>query len=502
MKKLIAIALSSLILVGCTIQPVVNPEFDPISDNGKATLQDESKEDDSESVQIPEQLPVDNDGGIFSKNDIIYFVMTDRFYDASASSNLEDTDPTSPTKFQGGDLQGITEKLDYIASLGATAIWLTPVMTNGQDGYHGYWIHDFYSVDPHLGSMDDFKRLVDEAHNRDIKVILDYIVNHTGYDSPWINDPQKASWFHEHKDITNWSDPVLIENGWLAGLPDLDQSNPEVESYFIENAKWWISETGIDGFRLDTVRHVPKDFWRAFSAGIKEDYPDFFLLGEVWSDNARYIELYHKEGIDGNTNYSLYAGITAAFSPLSDVRTLINAIQKDTNFERPDLNGIFIDNHDNPRFVSVSKENGEAYLKQAMTLMYSYPAIPVLYYGTEIAMEGGADPDNRRMMAWDEVEGSQMLAFTKQLVELRSKYMGELTVIDYDVKHLVYTSKGPDGTMLVVLNTEKKEKTITFDYDHNTSQALLQDTPAAIISSGTWQIQMPELGIAVYKVED
>ncbi|NMR96432.1 alpha-amylase, partial [Vibrio parahaemolyticus] len=136
------------------------------------------------------------------------------------------------------------------------------------------------------------KLLVEEAHKRDIKVILDYVVNHVGYDSPWLDDENYKDWFNENKEIFNWNDQSEVEKGWLMGLPDLNFDNPDVVDFFLENSLWWIDETGIDGYRLDTVKHVPKEFWSKFTSNILEKYPDFYFLGEVWSENIYYIRQY------------------------------------------------------------------------------------------------------------------------------------------------------------------------------------------------------------------
>jgi alpha-amylase len=180
-------------------------------------------------------------------------------------SNDYDVNVNDPKGYFDGDLKGVTAKLDYTKEMGFTAIWLTPIFKNEPGGYHGYWIQDFYKVDPHFGTMEDLKTLVKEAHKRGMKVILDFVANHTGYHHPWLSDPTKKDWFHEKKEIFDWSDQKQVENGWVYGLPDLAQENPEVKRYLIDAAKWWIKQTDIDGYRLDTVRHVPKSFCQEFS---------------------------------------------------------------------------------------------------------------------------------------------------------------------------------------------------------------------------------------------
>lgn len=436
-----------------------------------------------------------------TKDDVIYFIMVDRFSDSNPSENLPDVDKDDLRAFQGGDLQGIIDQLDYIKSTGATAIWLTPIMENGPKGYHGYWIYDFYKVDPHFGDLETFKTLVKKAHEMDIKVVLDYIVNHTGYDSPWLTDADKADWFNPDKTISNWKDKEEVENGWLAGLPDLDQSNPEVEAYFIENALWWIEETGIDGFRLDTMRHVSHDFWQKFSSAIKEKYPTFFLLGEVWDMNAKTLETYHQSGIDSITNYSLFNGIENGFNLKPNMASLVNALKKESAFTHPELNAIFIDNHDNARFMSLNPKFALEYTKQALTFVYSYPAIPVIYYGTELGMAGAFDPENRQFMAWDTVLDNDMLAFTQMLSDIRETYMDDFKLIYNDQTSIAYEISKGDAKLLVVMNVDPNEKNVTFEYEAASLIDYELGTPSSSHASGLFNEIMPPASIKFYIVE-
>jgi len=271
----------------------------------------------------------------FSHQDLIYFIMIDRFYDGDVSNNdFADysSDPNELKHFLGGDLEGIIQNLDYIKNQGATAIWLTPVSDNEPYGYHGYWVEDFEAVDPHFGDLDTLKKLVEEAHNRDLKVILDYVVNHTGYKHPWLDDPEKSEWFHHNGSITNFSDKDQLLNYNLAGLPDLNTENPAVKDYFYNNVLWWIQETDIDGLRLDTVKHVPNEFWNEFAYIIKQDYPDFFLLGEVFASSPTLLASYNEIGFDSTTNYSMYDGIKDTFKLYGDANKLKIAINNQVNF--------------------------------------------------------------------------------------------------------------------------------------------------------------------------
>ncbi|MEK6263951.1 MAG: alpha-amylase family glycosyl hydrolase [Clostridium sp.] len=432
----------------------------------------------------------------FNSKDLIYFIMTDRFYNADTSNDqFSDVAKNNPKAYHGGDLQGVIDKMDYIKSLGTTAIWITPVAKNEPFGYHGYWINDFYSVDPHLGTMAILKKLVSEAHKRDMKVLLDHVVNHTGYKSPWLSDKSKKDWFHPKLDISNWNDQKQVENGWLAGLPDLNQENTNVKKYLLDNTLWWIEQTGVDGMRLDTVKHISKDFWQDFTKTIKEKYPSFYLLGEVWNENPRYLEEYHKLGLDGLTNYSMFKGIRESFTRFGKTNSLISAIKREDSFSSPDQNGIFIDNHDNTRLITEGGENGSEYLKQALTFIMTYPSIPIIYYGTEIGMEGGADPDNRRDMEWDKVENNDMLTFYKSLSNLRNTnpalISGEFKLLDYDNYFISYMREKDGKSVIVVINLQTKAKDVVINISNKTN--VFKD----LVTSKDFKVKDQKLEIAL-----
>lgn len=438
----------------------------------------------------------------FSKDDMIYFILTDRFYDGDIDNNY-DVDKNNPKKRHGGDLRGIIQKLDYIKSLGTTAIWITPIMKNEKDGYHGYWIEDFYEVDPHLGTLEDMKELVKKSHDMDMKVILDYVVNHTGYNSPWLDDENYKDWFNENKAISNWSNQEEVENGWLAGLPDLNFSNVEVREYFIENALWWIGQTGIDGMRLDTVKHVPRDFWSEFVERISDKYPDFFFLGEVWSENVRYFKSYSDTGITGMTNYPLYKGIITTFREYGNTNNLKTAIREDSNFTNPSMNGIFIDNHDNIRFPSIHRNNPVEYHKQALTFIMSYPAIPVIYYGNEIGMEGHDDPDNRRDMQWDNIEGNEVFQYFNFLSNLRSEAVireGAFNLLETDNFTLSYIIETPDEFLLYIINIFDRDTIVelSLDLPDQEIRSVLDDDIIPI-SNNLLKIDLKPLDIRIYR---
>lgn len=375
-----------------------------------------------ETVSIEKTpAPVKADGGpsltkaAWHNDQIIYFPLTDRFKDGDPDNNFQ-VNKDHPAGFYGGDLKGLTEKLDYIKSLGATSIWLSPLADNTNEvrmgdyhgyGHHGYWIRDHYGVEEHQGKMADAKNLVKEAHKRGLKVILDVVLNHTGPDHPWNSDPNKEGWFHNEGGIDNWNDPREVERGDLGGLPDLKQENPEVYDYLLKNTLWWIEETGVDGIRLDAVKHIQKDFWSKFVPDVKAgaDKEDLFVMGEVFHGDPGVVADYQRAGIDSVFDLPLYYTMRETLGQGQSFRRLGERLAEDHHY--PDTQGLVtvLDNHDLPRFLSTAKNSfpgeGEKRLKQAMAFQMTVRGVPSVYYGTESGFSGGHDPHNREMMEFD-----------------------------------------------------------------------------------------------------
>jgi len=398
------------------------------------------------------------------QDESIYFLMVDRFYNGNQENDYE-VNTKDPKAYHGGDLQGVIEKLDYIKELGFTAIWLTPIMENQPKGYHGYWITDFKKVEEHFGTMADAKKLVEEAHKRDMKVIFDFVVNHTGQQHPWVDDPEKKDWFHEESMIMGNSQTQL-EEGWIYGLPDLKQENPEVKQYFMDVAEYWIEETGVDGFRLDTVKHVPKSFWKDFSDHVKSIDEDFFLLGEVWSEDPSYLAEYQEIGIDSLVDYPFFNAATEVFQKSGvDLDPLNRAWKRNEAFyENPSSLGTFLDNHDNKRFTRLAFNNDQNPVtrwKLALTYMYGAPGIPIVYYGSEIPMDGGEDPDNRRMMNFKSGD-TELRQHIEQLSAIRSKFpsltKGSFEQVVSDGAFGVFKRTYKDETAYLVINNSEETK--------------------------------------------
>jgi alpha-amylase len=345
----------------------------------------------------------------------MYFPLTDRFADGDASNNFA-VDRSHPAGFWGGDLKGLTEKLDYIQSLGATSIWLSPLADNTEQarfgdyhgyGHHGYWIRDHYAVEEHQGSMSDAQKLVAEAHKRGLKVVLDVVLNHVGPDSNLLTDPAKKEWFNTHGGIVDWNNPVDVERGELGGLPDLNQDNPEAYKFLVDNTLWWIKEVGVDGIRLDAVKHVSRDFWSKFIPEVKEKSgkDDLFVMGEAFHGDPNVVASYQKSGIDFLFDLPLYYTMRETFGQGQSMKKLAERLSQDGLYEDPSKLVTVLDNHDLPRFLSTASKSapgeGDKRLTQAMAFQMTVRGIPSVYYGTESAFSGGEDPHNREMMEFD-----------------------------------------------------------------------------------------------------
>lgn len=444
-----------------------------------------------------------------NQRDSIYFLMTDRFYDGDKTNNMN-VIRDDLTQYQGGDFQGVIDKLDYIKDLGFTAIWISPVVKNDIGGYHGYWADDFYKTNEHFGSLEKLKELVKKAHEKGIKVIVDLVVNHTGPGFSKVNDSKYANWFHPRIDISDYNDQKQVENGWLAGLPDLNQENPEVSKYLIDMSKWWIKETGIDGYRLDTFRHVPKDFWITFSKEIKKVYPGFYLIGEVFSGDPSYVGGYQDSGADGFLDFPTYYAANDVFKgdkPASYLGEMIN--NEGSIYKNRNLMGTFIDNHDVPRFVAQIYNLKDEKLKSALTFMMTYTGIPVMYYGTEIGMDGGTDPDNRRNMDFN--VKSPITDYVKKLTSIRNSNkaltMGNIEVLKSDDNILCYSRTFENNTVIVAFNTsdiaQKFEFSVPEKYINKYKLATdLISTKDIRVKNGNVEIDMAPMQARVFVFEN
>lgn len=373
----------------------------------------------------------------FTNADVLYMLMPDRFADGNPDNNdikgmnPYKTDRSQPSLRHGGDLEGIRRHLDYFKELGVTALWFTPVLENNSPGgsYHGYATTDYYRVDPRFGTNDEYRRLTDEAHAKGLKIVMDMIFNHCGFEHPWIDDmPSKdwlntPEWLYDRKDktkaevnrkymqttykLTPTVDPYASAidlkgtvDGWFVpSMPDLNQRNPHVIRYLIQNSIWWIETVSIDGIRMDTYPYADADAMALWMKTIDEEYPNFNVVGETWVSDPPYTAAWQKDSKISQRNsylktvmdFSFHAKINQAKYENTDgsgngMNRIYENFVYDYLYPNPSSVMAFVENHDTDRFLGNGRDTTA--LKQAMAILLTVKRIPQLYYGTEILMNG------------------------------------------------------------------------------------------------------------------
>jgi neopullulanase len=367
----------------------------------------------------PRRNPSDGFAG-FSSKDVMYLIMIDRFADGDPSNDGPDHDAqlAKPRGWHGGDLRGITQHLDYLQQLGITTIWITPVYQNhGNQSYHGYGATDMYAVDEHFGNLTDLRDLSAALHARHMKLVLDTVPNHIGPNHPWVRDSPDPTWFHgtlENHTIAQtdfapltdphapWRDQINVTQGWFANtLPDLNQEDPAVSRYLIQNAVWWTEQAGLDGLRIDTFPYVGRAFWQSFHAQLHSLYPHMTTVGEVFNSDATITSTFAggvtrtgvDTGLDTPFDFPTYFALRDVFLKDAPMTRLADVLRLDNLYPHPERLVPFLGNHDTTRFVDGATSPNT--LELAFTILTTMRGLPQIYSGDEIAMRGGADPDNR-----------------------------------------------------------------------------------------------------------
>jgi alpha-amylase len=402
------------------------------------------------------------------QDESIYYIMVDRFNDGD-SKNAPDVDTKNPLAYNGGDFQGIIDKLDYIKDMGFTSIDLTPIFDNGGKSYDGYSVQNYYKTDAHFGSIKTFNKLVKEAHKRHIKIIIDFIANSVAPTHPWVNDPKKQNWFHpkQQENVSSTSQQVL-ENSWIDGQPDLNQENPEVTNYLVNAAKWWIKETNIDGYQLVAANFVPPAFWTTFSKAVKSVKNGFYLLGDIQSDDPNVVNLYKSTGMDGFTDTKLNMDLRKGFAATDLSLNQLFSDWENTkqNALNPYLMGTYLDNPQSARFTNdivSNKQYPGSRWEMALTYLYTTPGIPVIYYGSEIALNGGKAPDNHRQMNFR--ANKDLIDYITKLGQLRTQ-LPSLTRGTFEKLYekngmIVYKRVYQNETSVIAINNTSKSQKVT-----------------------------------------
>lgn len=382
--------------------------------------------DDKQLFEYDFELKMRRSGSALRKgidqSDVIYLLFPDRFVNGNPNNDshpemLEKADKSNPDGRHGGDLAGMINKLDYIENLGFTAIWHNPLLENNQErySYHGYAISNFYRIDPRFGNNDDYLLFVKLSHEKGIKVIMDMIFNHCGSGHWWMNDLPWDDWINQHESFTrsnfragtvfdpyasDW-DRDLFQKGWFdTNMPDLNQSNPYLMNYLIQNSIWWVEYAGIDGIRMDTYPYPDKDGMALWAERLMGEYPNLSVIAEAWLTEPAQVATWQrgdKSGIGYESSVShvfdfpLYEAFRFAFNEEAGWSTgmvrFYNLLSQDFVYPNPGNIVVFADNHDGSRIFTKVNENLNS-LKLAMILVLTTRGVPQIYYGTEIMMAG------------------------------------------------------------------------------------------------------------------
>ena len=499
----------------------VNVRISPAAKPGEYPLLVES---DQGKVTAPFHLnaPLDaqqNFQGI-NNDDVIYLIMTDRFSDGDATNNSPAGAPSgaydrkNPRAYHGGDFRGVINHLPYLKELGVTAIWLTPWYDNWNGiktcdkpwcpntYYHGYHAIDYYGVEDHFGDVNTLRDLIEKAHALGLKVIQDQVANHIGSQHPWANDPPLDDWFHgtmQNHEVNKFQNSVLLSphananevrntlDGWFSDdMPDMNQDEPEVARYEIQNSLWWVGMTGIDGIRQDTIQYVPRSFIRDLEDALHRQYPRMWMVGEVFERDAAQAALFiggHTgwDGIDtkldSNFDFTLWYTSVDVFTNKLPMRALRNELKYDALYPDPSKLTTLTNNHDTRRFMSVEGATLEGAMLHT-AFMLTVRGTPQLYSGEEIAMEGSDDPDNRRdfpggfpedqLNAFSRAgrtrDQERMWQWTHEWLKLRQDHaalrQGKLVDLFYDDDAYAYARQDRTETVIVVFNRSSTEKRI------------------------------------------
>jgi glycosidase len=470
-----------------------------------------------------------------SLDDVVYLIMPDRFANGDPSNDEPTEFPGSHDRskaraFHGGDLHGIFQHLAYLKDLGVTTLWLTPILKNGAAAdYHGYGAVDLYAVDPHFGTLADYQELIGAAHKEHMKVLFDVVPNHVGPLHPWVKDPPTPDWFHgsaeKHlsssmpakgdfygqatsKKATNDLFEALVDphaplalrknltDGWFFDvLPDLNSENPLVVEYLVQNSIWWAEASGLDGYRIDTFPYVPRAFWSHWHQELRRLYPRLSTIGEVFHPDPTVTSFYAGgrmgwDGIDTQLttvfDFPTYFAMRDVLLNGAPVGLLPNVLRQDSLYPHPEYLVPFLGNHDTVRFASAP---GASLAKEelAFGLMLTLRGIPEIYYGDEIGMSGGEDPDNRHDFpgGWTgdannafsrggrTANQERLFAYVQNLLRLRREHDslrgGKLWHLAADDSSYVFLRESAEERLLVTFHSGANAKMM---------KVSLKDTPA------------------------
>jgi neopullulanase len=527
------------------------------------------------NIEIPENLPPDFYKLIISKNgnrdeivfpllkreedirhqgfdhsDVIYLIMPDRFANGDTNNDIvqgyiDSVNRHNPDGRHGGDIQGLINNLDYFKDLGVTTLWLTPLVENNTPmSYHGYGATDFYTIDPRLGNNELYKKLVNEAHGKGLKIILDHVSNHFHRNHRWMNNLPVQDWIHgsledhlpaNHQKmvfVDPYRDTISIKKvseGWFTSyLADLNQSNELVANYIIQNTIWWVEFAGLDGIREDTYPYSDQRFLAKWAEVILREYPQINIVGEVWTGEPAFLAPFQKgsmvRGFDSNlpsiTDFGIRDSYYDFLTGEGTLFTIYETLTKDYLYSNPQNLLTFIDNHDISRGLFYAQGN-LAKMKLALLMLLTTRGIPQLLYGTETTFSGGQTHGSLRYTFPGGFPGDTLNYFTREnlndeqlkyydyinkLLSLRKNnialYQGNITHFPPENGIYVYFKSNGQEKYIIVINEDVRDQSISLvKYDKTLENKKITDLISGKICYEPNKLTIPgETGI-IYKIE-
>jgi glycosidase len=504
-------------------------------------------------------------------DDVMYLIMPDRFANGDPTNDepaeaAGSHDRSKPRAYHGGDLRGIQNHLPYLKDLGVTTLWLTPIVKNGaaQD-YHGYGAADLYAVDAHLGALKDYQDLVAAAHKQGMKIFFDAVPNHVGPKHPWVANPPLPDWFHgtlqHHIDsfsplkgsfygkasgqpVANDPFELLIDphapvrmkrnitDGWFFGiLPDMNTENPIVEQYLLQNSIWWAETSGLDGFRVDTFPYIGRKFWANWNTGLRRIYPYLATVGEVFHPDPSVTSFFvggvkRYDGIDSGLStvfdFPMYFALRDVLLRGAPVGRIADVLRHDALYVHPEMLVPFFANHDVPRFAS-AEGSSPAKLKLAFGLTLTLRGIPEIYYGDEIGMTGGGDPDNRGDFPGGWIgdtnnafvesgrarEQQEIFSYVQSLLRIRREHAalrsGRLWHLASDESAYVFFRESEEERVVVAFNNADQPRELRIALGDTPAQdaaavGILFGEGKAELSRSELRITMPAQSISIFSL--
>lgn len=461
------------------------------------------------------EYPYINDSDIhvvpeWVKDAVFYQIFPERFYNGDTSNDPKKINQWGElpkrNDFFGGDLKGIIDRLDYIKDLGINAIYFTPIFES--DSNHKYNIKDYKKIDPHFGNLDILKELVEKCHQYGIKVILDAVFNHSGSDfKPFLdiikngkNSPY-YNWFYIHKWPIKTNPPNYETFSFVAKMPKLNTTNPEVKKYLLHVVKYWMEEVNIDGWRLDVADEIDHNFWREFRKAVKSIKKDAYIVGEIWHNSLPWLM---GDQFDAVMNYPFRTACLKFFAYKNiDEETFKKMINQTLFRNTQQVNEVMfnlLDSHDTSRFINRSNKDIKR-LILASVFQMTFIGTPCVYYGTEIGLEGEDDPDCRRTMEWNEEKWNKNLHnHYKNLIKLKKEHIslrrGNFKWIN-DLKNIIGFIRETDNEkILVLINNHENKKNVSISINHHKCIDLINNQKIDVLNKKL-KISLPEYGFKI-----